>query len=71
VNDAGIFLDQWGREAERLGWAAEELFGLHPDAPIARYDRMGLLWMLKGQRVLALTARGARLSDGLRFYRKG
>jgi hypothetical protein len=20
INDAGIFLDQWGHEAERLGW---------------------------------------------------
>jgi hypothetical protein len=26
-----------GREAERLGWTAEELFGLHPRAPMARY----------------------------------
>ena len=26
INDAGIFLDQWGCEAERLGWRAEELF---------------------------------------------
>jgi hypothetical protein len=69
VNDAGIFLDQWGREAERLGWMAEELFGLHPYTPMARYDQMGLIWMLKGERVVALTATGARLSGGLTFYR--
>jgi hypothetical protein len=65
------FLDQWGREAERLGWGAEELFGLHPDAPMARYDRMGLIWMLKGECVVALTAAGAKLSSELTFYRKG
>jgi len=70
INDAGIFLDQWGRDAERLGWSVDDLFGLHPNAPMARYDRMGLLWMLKGQRVVALTGRGAKLSGGLTFYRK-
>jgi hypothetical protein len=44
ISDAGTFLDQWSREAERLGWRAKELFGLHPVAPMARYDRMGLIW---------------------------
>jgi hypothetical protein len=71
INDAGIFLDQWGRDAERLGWTAEDLFGLHPVAPMARYDRMGLIWLLKGERVVALTTTGARLSGGLTFYRTG
>jgi hypothetical protein len=71
INDAGIFLDQWGCEAERLGWSAEELFDLHPDAPMARYDQMGLIWMLKGERAVALTATEAKLSGGLTFYRKG
>jgi len=69
-NDAGIFLDQRGREAERLGWRPEELFGLHPDAHLIRYDRMGLIWMLKGERVVALTATEAKFSGGLTFYRK-
>jgi hypothetical protein len=70
MNDADIFLDQWGREAERLGWRAEELFGLHPDAPMARYDRMGLIWMLRGETVVNITATMARFSGGLTFYRK-
>ena len=35
-----------------LGWRPDELFGLHPDAPMGRYDRMGLIWMLKGKRVM-------------------
>jgi hypothetical protein len=34
VNDAGIFLDKWGREAEQLGWTAEDLFGLHSRVPM-------------------------------------
>jgi hypothetical protein len=69
IHDAELFLDHWGCEAERLGWPAKELFGLHPIAPMARYDRMGLLWMLKGEHVVALTATEARLSGGLRFSR--
>jgi hypothetical protein len=55
----------------RLGWRPEELFGLDPIAPMTSYNRMGLLWMLKGERVVALTVTGARLSGGLTFYRKG
>jgi len=70
IDDAGRFLDQWGAEAERLGWAPEELFGLDPIAPMARYDRMGLIWMLHGETVLELTAEGARLAGGLAFYRR-
>ena len=72
INDAGLFFDRWGKQTEALGWRADELFGLHPIAPLARYDRMGLLWILKDdEQVVALTAAGARLSGGLTFYRKG
>ena len=70
INDAGLFLDRWGRQAEALGWRADELFGLDPDAPTARYDRMGLIWMLHGETVIDITATTARLSSGLTFYRK-
>jgi hypothetical protein len=69
--DAESFLQNWSDEANQIGWTAEELFGLHPIAPMARCDRMGLLWMLKGERVVEVTATGARLSGGLTFYRKG
>jgi hypothetical protein len=31
---------------------------------------MGLLWMLQGQRVVALTSAKARLSGGLTYYRR-
>jgi hypothetical protein len=70
IDDGGVFLNRWGLEAEWLGWTVEELFGLHADAPMARYDRMGLLWMLKGERIVAPTATEARLSGGLTFYRR-
>ena len=70
INDAGLFLDRRGRQAEALGWRSDELFGLDPDAPMARYDRMGLIWMLHGETVIDITATTARLSSGLTFYRK-
>jgi hypothetical protein len=71
INDAGLFLDRWGRQAEALDWRPKELFGLDPAAPMARYDRMGLIWMLHGETVVEITATEAKLSDGLTFYRKG
>ena len=71
INDAGLLLDYWGKQAEALGLRSEELFGLDPDAPMARYDRMGLIWMLHGETVVEITATEARLSGGLTFYRKG
>jgi len=57
-------------EREALGWPAADLLGLHPTHPTARYDRMGMLWFLKGERVVALTATVARLSGGLAFRRR-
>jgi hypothetical protein len=70
IDDAGRFLDQWGREAERLGWHPEDLLGLHPVAPLARYDRMGLLWMAQGVAVVRLTDRAAELANKLVYYRR-
>lgn len=43
VNAAGAFADRWGAEAHALGWTAEELFGVHRDAPMVRVGSMGLL----------------------------
>jgi hypothetical protein len=37
-----------GCEAERFGWAAMELFGVHPLAPDAGYDGMGLVPLMRG-----------------------
>jgi hypothetical protein len=74
VEDGRRFLGQWDEQAEALGWTAEDLFGLHPTAPLARYDSMGLVWLLRGKKVVALTATAAtiRTATGgtLSFYRK-
>jgi hypothetical protein len=38
---------------------------------MARCDRMGLIWVLRGESVVDITATTVRLSGGLTFYRKG
>jgi hypothetical protein len=63
VEDGRRFLAQWGDQALALGWTGEELFGLHtpPADPhpsynrLSRYDCTGLVWMLVGNPVVALT----------------
>jgi hypothetical protein len=69
IHDTGLFLDGWGIQAHALGWRLKDLFDLDTSAPLARFDKMGLCWLLKGQTVFALSAKAARLSGGLTFYR--
>ena len=65
------FLAKWGRQAEALGWTARELFGLHPvpaqPVPtfrrLARYDTTGLIWLLQGRPVIALTETDAAIQS--------
>ncbi len=81
VADARAFLARWGTQAAALGWTARELFGLHPVPEqraasyqrLARYDHTGLVWLLHGRAVVALTADTAAIktkSGGLLTYRK-
>ena len=64
VEDGRQFLAVWGAQAQAFGWAARELFGLHPvpERPAANYSRLsrldctGLIWLLRGRPVIALTA---------------
>ena len=69
VEDGRRFLASWGEQAHALGWTARELFGLHtpPARPAAsynrlsRYDETGLIWLLRGRPVVALTATEAAI----------
>jgi hypothetical protein len=61
INDAGLFLDAWGHEAERLGWSAPDVVG-----PGYR----ALASVLDGARVSNLTATTAIFSDGRTFSRR-
>ena len=81
VADAEAFLAKWGEQGKALGWTARDLFGLQP-APerpaasfrrLARYDHTGLVWLLHGRPVVALTAETAAIqtpSGGILTYRK-
>lgn len=63
IEDGRRFLARWGNQAEALGWTARELFGLqtppakpHPSySRLSRYDETGLIWLLQGREVVALT----------------
>jgi hypothetical protein len=52
-----MFLDGgWAAKAAALGWGPLELFGCDRNRPFARVNRQGLLWLLNGRRLIALTA---------------
>ena len=74
IDDCGRFLDQgWANRAEALGWGPLDLFGCDRERPLARYDRMGLLWLIQGRRLVALTADSATidtLTGSLQTYRR-
>jgi hypothetical protein len=81
VEDGKRFLAKWGEQAEALGWTSEDLFGLHtpPADPhpsysrLSRYDCTGLVWLLQGRPVVALTADTAsirHLTGNVTVYRR-
>jgi hypothetical protein len=71
VEDGRRFLSQWGEQAEALGWTSRDLFGLHtpPATPhpsysrLSRYDETGLIWLLQGRPVVALTEATAAIQS--------
>ena len=81
VEDGRVFLTQWGEQAETLGWSADDLFGLAPvpDNPhhsyrrLSRHDLTGLIWLLRGRPVVAMTETSAAVQGaggGVTTYRK-
>jgi hypothetical protein len=74
LSDAESFLNRWGGTAYELGWSTVDLFGVHPIAPAARFDVMGLILLLQGGTVAALTEKAAtirRSSNAMLTYRRG
>jgi hypothetical protein len=81
VEDGRRFLATWGTQARALGWTARDLFGLHkpPENPhpsyrrLSRYDATGLIWLLEGREVIALTEETAAIrwpSGSVTVHRK-
>jgi hypothetical protein len=60
VDDVGLFLNgDFVEQAASLGWGPSDLFRCDRDRPFARIDQAGLLWLLNGDRLVALTAHTA------------
>ena len=62
-----------GLAVSRLAWTPLALFGCDPTRPFDRLDRAGLLWLVEGRRIVALTAETAaiEISGGRRLtYRR-
>ena len=55
ITDAAAFLERWAAQAAALGWPSWELFGCHRRAPWQRLDAMGLVLLLRGKELAALT----------------
>jgi hypothetical protein len=51
----------WLRQLAALGWGATDVFGCHAHAPLARLDCAGLLLLLDGRSIMAVTANAASL----------
>jgi hypothetical protein len=71
VQDGRRFLARWGEQARALGWTARDLFGLiavpeHAKPSfnrLSRYDETGLIWLLQGRPVVALTEATAAIQS--------
>jgi hypothetical protein len=56
VDDIGGFLDgPFCSIAAALGWGPLDLFGCDRNRPLGRIDQVGLLWMLNGDKLVALS----------------
>jgi hypothetical protein len=71
VADGQRFLAEWGDQARAFNWTPRDLFGLHqpPAKPhpsysrLSRYDEVGLVWLLQGRKVAALTEDAAAIRN--------
>ncbi len=74
IDDCGRFINQgWADRSVVLGWRPLNLFGCDRVNPFARIDRMGLLWLLNGQKILVLAADSAAIvtaSGGSLMFRR-
>jgi hypothetical protein len=55
IVDAERFLENWAAQAHPLGWRDWEVFGCHKRAPWGRIQAMGLVLLLRGDMIAAMT----------------
>jgi hypothetical protein len=73
IEDCDKFLGRWGTQAACLGWGAIDLFGMSTACPLGRVDLAGLVWLLDGRDIVALTAETATIrtaSGALQTFRR-
>jgi hypothetical protein len=74
VMDTRLFLESpFCATAVALGWGSCDLFGCDADRPFARIDRAGLLLLLDGARLIALTEVSATIktrTGGYQVWRR-
>ena len=72
--DAYSFLRTWGAQAHRLGWMEIDLFAVHRTQPWQRLDSMGLIPLLGGRSIVAMTENKAAIKTAtggtLTYYRR-
>ena len=61
IDDAGRFLDGWAVQATALGWRTLDVSGVHGAKPVERFDAAGLVWLLRGAKVVAITEKTAKV----------
>jgi hypothetical protein len=62
IDDVGLFLDSpFCSVAIKLGWGSYDLFGCDRDRPFGRINHAGLLWLLDGHRLVALSENTATI----------
>jgi hypothetical protein len=74
ARDARRFLRDWAVQATGLGWKTLDLFGAHPTRRVQRLDCAGLVVLLHGDQLVAITADTARIRTrtgaALTYYRR-
>ena len=74
LDDAMGFVEAWGVQAAKLGWKTVDVFGVNRTKPFVRLDAAGLVRLLDGRPVVALTESQAAIQgrghSRLTFRRK-
>ena len=71
LDDCGRFLDgNWANCARALGWGPLDLFGCDRRHPLRQLSRAGLLWLVDGGKLIAMSAELAVVERDGRERRK-
>jgi len=63
LSDAEVFHQQWGSTAAALGWMVTDVFGSPADPYVSAVGQLGLVPLLDGRPVAAMTAASATIAN--------